>query len=189
MDDKYVFLDRDGVINTDPGGWTEHGYVAAWKDFHFLPLVAEAIKKLFDAGYEIVIISNQQGVGKGYFTGEDLKDLTERMKRVLEEAGGKIRGVYYCTHRKEENCSCRKPKEGLFLLARKELGISTFEGKFYVGDTERDMQAGKKAGLKGILILSGKSEREDVARWECKPDYICRDLMEAVELILEKGEA
>ena len=186
MNDKYVFIDRDGVINKDPAGWTEHGYVTRREEFHFLPGVLEAMKELSAAGYKSVIISNQQGVGKGYFSEGDLKDVTAGMKRAIEEAGGSVAGVYYCTHVKEENCSCRKPKDGLFRTAQKELGIKSFEDKFYIGDTERDMQAGKKVGLETILILSGKSSREDAEDWACKPDHICESFPDAARLVLKK---
>lgn len=184
MNDKYVFIDRDGVINKDPAGWTPYSYVTKWEDFHFLPGVLEALKKLSDAGYESVIISNQQGVGKGYMTLEDLNDITSKVSRAIKEAGGKVAGFYYCTHEKEENCSCRKPKDGLFRKAQKELGIKSFKGKFYLGDTQRDMEAGKRAGLKTILILSGKSDEEDAKEWEYKPDYTFKDLSSAADFIL-----
>jgi histidinol-phosphate phosphatase family protein len=182
--DKYIFLDRDGVINKDPAGWTKHGYVTCWENFQFLPGVLGALKNLSDEGYESVIISNQQGVGKGYFTREDLDNVTAEMSRVIEKAGGNVTRTYYCTHAKEENCECRKPKKGLFHIAQEELGIQDFGGKFFVGDTERDMQAGKEVGLKTVLVLSGKSSREDAGDWEYKPDHICEDLAEAVDLII-----
>lgn len=187
LDDKYVFLDRDGVINKDPMGWTEYGYVTCWEDFHILPGVLEAIKKLADAGYRSVIISNQQCVGKGHLSEEGLNSLTGKIKRTIEDAGGKIAGIYCCTHAKEENCSCRKPLPGMFLKARKELGIKSLDGMFFAGDTERDMEAGKKAGLSTILILSGKSSRQDSEKWDHKPDHVCEDLSEAADLILNCG--
>lgn len=185
MNDKYVFLDRDGVINRDPAGWTEYGYVTRREDFHFLPGALEAIKKIKEAGYGTVIISNQQGVGKGYFTEKALRDVTEKMEETVKAAGGEIAGSYYCVHRKEENCDCRKPKKGLFLKAQEELGIKSFEGQFYVGDTERDIEAGRNAGLKTILVLSGKSSREDAQNWNSRPDHICGDLTEAVDFIID----
>ncbi|MDP8258190.1 MAG: HAD-IIIA family hydrolase [Candidatus Aadella gelida] len=187
MSDKYVFIDRDGVINKDPEGWTEYGYVASPEELHIIKGAAEGIKKLTDAGYKNVIISNQQGVGKGYFTDNDLKKVTEKMTNLIDEKGGKITEVYYCTHTKDENCSCRKPKAGLFLIAQKELGIDSFEGKFYIGDTERDIQAGKEAGLKTILVLSGKNVLRDTTHWENRPDHIFNNLLEASEFIV-KGE-
>jgi len=184
MKDKYIFLDRDGVINKDPAGWTEYSYVTRPEDLHILAGVKEAIRKLTDAGYKVVIISNQQGVGKGYFTRKDLDEVTRKMLEAVKKSGGDIAGVYYCVHAKEEDCDCRKPKPGLFLKAREEFGIGSFTDMFYIGDTERDIQAGQKAGLKTILVLSGKASREDVREWGHKPDHICRDLPEAVEVVL-----
>jgi len=182
--DKYVFMDRDGVINKDPQGWTEYSYVTRWEDFHFLPGTLGAFKRLSHAGYKTVIISNQQGVGKGYFTEKTLDDITKKMVKAIEETGGEVAGVYCCTHTKEERCDCRKPDSGLFIKAQKELGIDDLTALFYIGDTERDIQAGKKAGLKTILVLSGKSTLEDAEKWQSKPDYICDDLLAAVNLVV-----
>ncbi|NQT32914.1 MAG: HAD family hydrolase [Candidatus Omnitrophica bacterium] len=186
--DKYVFIDRDGVINKDPGGWTEYGYVTRPEDFYILPNVPEAMKKLKEAGYKVIIVSNQQGVGKGYFTKEELADVTQKMMGDIRKAGGDISGTFYCTHRKDENCDCRKPKEGLFHLAQEELGMQSFDNKFFIGDNTTDIEAGKKAGLKTILVLSGKSTAMDPEKWEHKPDYICEDLLEAVEVVLAEDE-
>ena len=187
VEEKYLFIDRDGVVNEDPGGWTEFGYVTRWEDFRVIPGVIEALKKMTDAGYRIIIISNQQCVGKGYLPEEELYKLTDSIKGILREAGADVAGIYYCIHKKEDNCECRKPKSGLFRMAQDELGIKSFDGFFYIGDTQRDVEAGKSAGLKTILVLSGKSRYDDVEHWEYKPDYICKNLTEAVDTILKKG--
>ena len=183
-DERYVFIDRDGVINKDPGGWTEYNYVTRREDFYLLPGALEALEKLAEAGYKGVIISNQQGVGKGYFTEKDLEAVTDEMLQKIKKAGGDIEGVYYCTHAKEEACSCRTPKTGLFEKAEKELGIDP-RGKFYIGDTERDMEAGRAAGLRTILVLSGKSSRDDAKSWHAKPDFICDNFLEAANLVIK----
>ncbi|MFH1411734.1 MAG: HAD family hydrolase [Candidatus Omnitrophota bacterium] len=185
MGRKYVFIDRDGVINKDPAGWTEYGYVTTPEDFRVIEGVPEAIKIFTDAGYGCVIISNQQGVGKGYFSQEELRKVTEKMNSIIEDAGGKIEKAYYCTHTREEKCPCRKPRTGLFLKARQDLGIEDLDGKFYIGDTERDILAGKNAGLKTVLVLSGKDTKRDAEDWKEKPDYISKDLREAAELIVK----
>ncbi|MDD3089271.1 MAG: D-glycero-beta-D-manno-heptose 1,7-bisphosphate 7-phosphatase [Candidatus Omnitrophica bacterium] len=185
MNDRYVFLDRDGVINKDPGGWTEYGYVTVPDNFMVIPGAHEGIKILTDAGYNIVIISNQQGVGKGYFSRRELDAVTAKMLSGIKNAGGVIKAVYYCTHLTSDDCECKKPKPGMFLRAKKELNIDILEGKYFVGDTERDIQAGKAAGLKTILVLTGKSTRDDAANWEYKPDMICKDLTEAAKTIIE----
>ncbi|MEA3489284.1 MAG: HAD family hydrolase [Candidatus Omnitrophota bacterium] len=186
MSDKYVFFDRDGVINRDGEGLTEHGYITRWEDFQFLPGVLDALKKLTERGYRTVVVSNQKCVGKGIMSEKDLTELTERFTQAVEEHGGKIDKVYYCPHLDEDDCDCRKPAPGLFLKAREELGIENFDEKFFIGDSERDMQAGKKAGLKTILVTSGKSTREDAENWKFKPDHICGNVLEAVDLILRK---
>ncbi|MGB3082259.1 MAG: HAD-IIIA family hydrolase [Candidatus Omnitrophota bacterium] len=183
-DERYVFIDRDGVINKDPGGWTEYSYVTRREDFHLLSGALEALEKLAEAGYKGVIISNQQGVGKGYFTEKDLEAVTDEMLQKIKKAGGDIEGVYYCTHAKEEDCPCRKPKTGLFEKAEKELGIDP-KRKFYIGDTERDMDAGRAAGLRTILVLSGKSSRDDAKSWHAKPDFICDNFLEAANLVIK----
>jgi len=187
MGDKYVFLDRDGVINEDGYGWTEYGYITRWEDFRFLPGVLEGIKKFSEAGYKCVIISNQQGVGKGYYTEEQLSEVNKKMVEAIREAGGDIAGSFYCTHTKEEDCDCRKPREGLFLKAKEKLEIKELGGKFYIGDTERDIQAGRTAGLKTILVLSGKTSKNDFKKWDNRPDHVCKDLNSAADLVIGGG--
>ena len=185
---KYLFIDRDGVVNKDPGDWTETGYVTKWEDFYFLPRVLESLKKATDSGYRVVIISNQQCVGKGYITSEELDDLTDNIKRAMKEAGVDVAGIYYCVHKKDDECSCRKPKPGLFHMAQDEFEIKDLKNCFYIGDSARDIVAGKKAGMKTILVLSGKSEPGEVDAWEDKPDHVCKDLDCAVDIALEEGE-
>jgi len=160
MNDKYVFLDRDGVINKD-GGDSDKGYITCWENFEFLPGVVEAIKKITVRGYKVIVISNQQGVAKGYYTKEDLDEITENMVKAIKDAGGDIEDVYYCTHLKDENCDCRKPKPGLFIKAKKDHEIEDLRGSFFIGDTESDMQVGQREGLRNILVLTGKNKRED----------------------------
>lgn len=183
MEDRYVFLDRDGVINKDPAGWTPHSYVTKPQDFIILPGVLEGMKIFAKAGYRTVIISNQQGVGKGFFTVEDLGMVNADMVKRIRKAGGEVSAAYYCTHLTEQNCACKKPKPGMFMKAQEELGIKGFSGKYFVGDTERDIQAGQAVGLKTILVLTGKSTLEDALTWEHKPDVVCKDLAEAARMI------
>lgn len=181
---KIIFIDRDGVINKDPAGWTEHSYVTRWEDFYFLPGVKEAIKLLNDAGYDIVIISNQGGISKKFYSQDVLDKITANMLNEIEVVGGRIKKVYYCPHHDKDNCDCRKPKTGMFDRAEKELGIKA-NGAYFIGDGKMDVEAGRKMGLKTILVLSGKTVLEDVEKWETKPDYIFKDLLEAVKFILE----
>ena len=183
---KIIFIDRDGVINKDPGGWTEHSYVTSWEEFHFLPGAKEALKKLFDKGYDIIIVSNQGGISKKYFSKVALDKITGNMLKEIEAAGGRIAKTYYCLHQDSDNCDCRKPKVGMFRQAERDLGIKA-GGSYFIGDGKVDIEAGKAMGLKTALVLSGKTPSEDVAQWEEKPDYIFKDLSEAVDFVL-KGD-
>ena len=185
MAERFVFIDRDGVINRDGTGRTPQGYTTKWEDFEFLPGSLEALRKFNEAGYKCIVVSNQKCVATGLMTEEELESLTDKFTRQVKENGGSIDKVYYCMHRDEDNCSCRKPKEGMFLKAQEELGVHTFKGKYYIGDTKRDIQAGRKIGLTTILVLSGKSTEDDVSSWEEKPDYVLGSLLEAANMIIE----
>ena len=184
--EKVIFIDRDGVINKDPGGWTKYNYVTKWDEFFFIPASIEALKRLKGAGYKVFLVSNQGGISKGYFTQEDLDKLNKRMLKEIEDAGGKIDEVYYCPHHDKDNCECRKPKVGLIEQAARKMHID-FKSTFIIGDSIRDVKAGKRMGMKTILVLSGKTPLTETHNWDVQPDYIKKDLLEAVELIL-KGE-
>ncbi len=185
---KILFIDRDGVINKDPGGWTEHSYVTKWEDFHFLPGAKEAIKRLNDSGYDIIVISNQGGISKKLFSKPALDEITRKMLKDIEACGAKIKKVYYCLHQDSDKCDCRKPKIGMFRQAEAGLGIK-LSGAYFVGDGKTDIEAGSSAGLKTILVLSGKTELDKVEEWEVRPDAIVKDLAEAADFIIknEKG--
>jgi len=180
---KVVFLDRDGVINKYPG---DTKYVISWQEFHFLPGVKEDLGRLTQAGYKIFIVSNQAGVAKGLYSKEVLDDITNKMLKELESSGAVVEGVYYCLHRDEDNCSCRKPKAGLLEKALQEHDIpkDALKSTFFVGDSIRDIQAGKGAGCKTILVFSGKEKPGSHTDWLVQPDFTAADLSEAVGLIL-----
>lgn len=186
---KAIFLDRDGVINKDPESINKYKYVTRRGEFVFLPGAKKAVRKLTEAGYAVYIISNQAGVGKGYFTMEDLRSVNGYMTGEIRKAGGRITAAYYCPHRKEDDCRCRKPKAGLFRKALKR-GAMDLKMTYFIGDNVRDVQAGRAIGCRTILVLSGKTKKRDVAKLDVKPDHVKRDLLDAVEFILakEKGE-
>ena len=182
---KTVFLDRDGVISI----FTPDDYIKNWEEFEFIPEGVEGLKILYNAGYRIIIISNQAGVGKGLFTEDDLNEITENMKRELKKVGVEIYRIYYCIHKKEDNCECRKPKPGLFYKAKEEIGDIDFSKTYFIGDTDIDVIAGKSAGLKTITILTGKTKsEEEVEQWEVKPDYVFPSLKEAAEFIIRSED-
>lgn len=181
-----VFLDRDGVINRYPG---DLEYVKSWDEFHFLPGVKPSLKKLSDRGFKIFIISNQAGISKGIYTQENLDLITENMLMELSRYNIDISGVYYCTHRQEDNCSCRKPKTGLIDMAISKLRNKGLEidlsNSYFIGDTNRDIETGNAAGIKTILVFSGKEKPENKNTWQCQPDLTAQDLSEAVDIILK----
>jgi len=182
---KVTFLDRDGVINRYPG---DSDYVKSWGEFHFLPEAKASLKRLREMGFEIIIISNQAGVSKGIYTQETLDLITRNMLKDLNDYNIDVRGVYYCTHRQIDNCSCRKPKAGLIDMAVAKLKDEGLEPElnrsYFIGDTIQDVQAGKAAGLKTILIFSGKENPGNLDKWSTLPDYTADDLSRAVDLII-----
>ncbi len=183
---KFMFLDRDGVINRDPGAIGK-SYVTAWDEFTFLPGAIEALKTLKDKGYAVAIVSNQAGIKKGFYKKEELDSITKKMLGKIEESGGRIDSVQYCLHTSGDNCDCRKPKTGLFKKATKGVNID-FSKTYLIGDTKSDMEAGRNIGCRTILVLSGKTkDANEAAQWEVKPDFIKKDLREAVDFILKKG--
>lgn len=188
--DKIVFIDRDGVINQDPmAANTGKEYITDWPEFRFLPGVLGAFKKLTENGYKIIIISNQAGVGRGIYTKEKLDEITGNMLKEIESAGGKVHSVQYCIHRKEDNCDCRKPNTGLFRKAADGLNVD-FTKAYFIGDSKRDVEAGKKIGSRTVLVLSGKTkDKSEVADWGARPDLIVKDLNKAVEGIIKEGQA
>jgi histidinol-phosphate phosphatase family protein len=182
--DKVVFLDRDGVINKDPAGWTPRSYVSKWEYFEFLPGAREALRKLKSNGYRIIVLSNQAGVGKGYFSERDLERINDMMVNKIKEDGADVDAVYYCIHKSDDYCSCRKPRTGLFDRAKNELGVNP-AGKCFVGDGITDIMAGKNAGCKTIFVKCGKTSLAELRESGVRPDRIEENLLKATEWILK----
>lgn len=150
---KVIFLDRDGVINKKA---QKADYIKRWDEFEFLLGSAEAITLLTKNGYDIYIISNQAGIARGMMTENDLKEIHEKMKNELKKHGARISDIYYCPHGWNDGCECRKPKPGLFFRAAGEHHIDLTK-TIFIGDDERDLQAGDAAGCKTILVNPEKS--------------------------------
>lgn len=183
---KTVFLDRDGVINEN----LDNDYVRRWDEFRFIPKSIEAIKILTDAGWDIMVISNQAGVGKGLMSLQALEEINARMIGEIESCGGKIKAVYYCPHKSDAGCECRKPKPGMLLRAAREHGIELPKA-YLIGDKITDIQAGAQVGCVTILVKTGKGEEnlESRDQWPVSPDFIAADLFEAVQLLLRAKPA
>ena len=175
---KIIFLDRDGVINKD-----RSDYVKSVSEFEFLPGARESLRELTKAGYKIVVISNQQAVGKGIISKETLEEIDLLLKEEVAKSGGRIDATYYCPHLKDENCDCRKPATGLLERASRDFDVR-LEETIFVGDTVTDIEAGKRAGCQTIALLTGKLSPIIIKSLPVKPDRVAQDLKEAVEMIL-----
>jgi len=143
-----LFLDRDGVINKRIIG----GYVKSWEQFHFLPGVLEAMNLFSKVFGRIVVVSNQQGIGKGLMTAAELDALHKKMRSVIMEEGGKLDAVYYCPFMEIEHSILRKPSIGMALQARKMFREIRFKRSLMAGDSLSDMVFGKRAGMKTVFI-------------------------------------
>lgn len=150
---KVIFLDRDGVINKKP---PPAQYVTKWKEFEFLPGAVSALKLLSRKKYEIIIISNQAGIGRGAMTEEDLQEIHRKFLEVCSKKGINIKEIYYCPHDWNDGCFCRKPKPGMLFKAAADHGFYLREAIF-IGDDERDKQTGQAADCQTILLDKGKS--------------------------------
>jgi D-glycero-D-manno-heptose 1,7-bisphosphate phosphatase len=149
---KAVFLDRDGVLNRELDDY-------AWKleDFHILPDVLPALQQLQKKGYMLIVITNQGGIGKELFTFEDVERVHGYLRETLAKGGVKLDEIYYCFHHPiSGSCICRKPDSLLVEKAMARFNIDA-DKSYFIGDKERDILAGKKAGVKGILIEQNTS--------------------------------
>ncbi len=176
--DVAVFLDRDGTVNVD------YGFVSKPEDVKLLPGVCEAIRCLNQERIPAFIISNQSGVGRGLFGLEAVAAVNREVERQLAGEGAAVKAFYFCPHAPEEGCDCRKPKLGMLTKAVRDWGTD-LSCSYVVGDKPSDAEMGRNAGGKGIIVLTGQSQREEVASWAVQPDFVARDLLVAVEWILE----
>jgi D-glycero-D-manno-heptose 1,7-bisphosphate phosphatase len=178
---KIVLLDRDGVLNVA----NPTGYILDVGDLELLPGAADAVARLNRAGYTVVVISNQQAVGKGQLSMDDLDCITDALGSWLERFGGHIEDFLYCTHRSAEHCDCRKPKPGLIFEAAARYGFD-IKATYFIGDNYNDLATAGNAGCKAIFISSGvDSERASQGYpFPYEPEYVAWDLAEAVDWLL-----
>lgn len=181
---RAVFLDRDGVINEKA---SEGRYVTRWEDFRVLPGVVEGIAELNRMGLLVIVVTNQRCVGKGFITEAELNKLHQQMAEHLVESGAKVDAIYYCPHNLEPPCDCRKPAPGMLLQAAKSQGVN-LAASWMIGDSERDIQAGKNAGCKTVLLLTDPGrERNSSSATTCEAqaDLVAASLPEAIQQILQ----
>jgi len=177
-----VFVDRDGTLVR------EVGYLADPADLDVLPGAAEALRGLAAAGYALVVVSNQSGVGRGLFGIERVHEAMARLRAQLRAAGVELDGVYFCPHRPDQGCPCRKPAIGLLRRAAEDLHLG-LSGSWMVGDKRIDVETGRRAGAGAILVRTGYGRDEEAARsdGDAVPDRVCDDLAEAAAWILARA--
>ena len=149
MKRRFILLDRDGVINQD-----SVGYIRTPQEWQPLPGSLQALKDLTEAGYEIYVITNQSGIGRGYYSLQDMHAIHRKMHQLVRDAGGVIRGIYYCPHAPEEKCGCRKPASALFLQCAKEHRLDLTQA-WFVGDKLSDLRGGEAVGMRSALVKTG----------------------------------
>jgi D-glycero-D-manno-heptose 1,7-bisphosphate phosphatase len=143
-----IILDRDGVLNRKPG---RAQYVRTWEEFEWLPGAKQALRQLREAGYRVIVVSNQAGVARGAMTETDLLDIHRRLAREVLREGGRIDAIYYCPHNWDAGCECRKPKAGMLFQAQRDFNLDLSRTPF-VGDDERDAQAAEAADCPSIVV-------------------------------------
>jgi D-glycero-D-manno-heptose 1,7-bisphosphate phosphatase len=185
-----VFLDRDGTINE------EVGYLDSIDKLNLFANTAEAIRMINENGMKAVVITNQSGVAKGYFTEEFVGEVHRRIQEMLQKRGAFIDAFYYCPHHQTEgigvylqSCTCRKPEAGMLVQASRDLGIN-LRRSYTVGDMFKDIQVARVVGAKGILVKTGygittieKDLTSDSSK-TCQPSYIAEDILDAVKWII-----
>jgi len=171
-----IFLDRDGTINEE----TEYLHLS--EQFRFLPKSLEGIKKFQDMGFRIVVVTNQPGIGMGYFSKEDFYRVNRSMLAGFSRAGILVDKIYFCPHSKSEKCECRKPGQALIQRAMDELNIDV-TNSFFIGDKTGDIETGNRAGMHTILVKTGF--RGEDGEFEVKPDMEAADLSDAAKKVLD----
>ncbi len=155
MQNHTLFLDRDGVINQR----IPDAYVNHWDDFRFHRGAVEAIVRFSQLFERIIVVTNQQGIGKGIMTVHQLNRIHQRMEEALVKAGGRIDGIYFCGDLKSQANNCRKPAPAMALQAQKDFPAIDFQQSIMVGDSISDLQFGRKLGMKTVLITTKLDEK------------------------------
>lgn len=176
---KAIFLDRDGVINQ------ESGYIKSWKELKLLPRVVEALQLINQSEYVAIVITNQSGIARGLCTYEEVIQIHQKLNNHLLQSQAQIDAFYFCPHHPEGIneyalvCTCRKPENDLILQAAKDLNID-LQSSYFIGDSERDIIAGKNSGCITYRVKSG----HPIEISTNSSDFIVEDLFEAVQKIL-----
>ena len=176
---KLVILDRDGVINHDSAS-----YIKSPEEWKPIAGSLEAIALLNQAGYRVLVATNQSGVGRGLFDMATLNAIHDKMHRALSLVGGRVDGIFYCPHANDAGCACRKPRPGLLDEIAKRFGVS-LDGVPFIGDSLRDLQAGAAVGAQPVLVLTGKGKKTRKDGDLPEGTVVHADLAEAVRSLLQ----
>jgi len=151
--DKWLILDRDGVINYD-----SDAFIKSPNEWQPLPGSLEAISRLNAAGYRVAVISNQSGIARGLFDLDTLEAIHQKFQTLLANQNGRVEHIYFCPHGPYDHCNCRKPLPGMFKQFAKDYKLE-LKGIYAVGDSVRDLEAAHRAGTNGVLVKTGKGEK------------------------------
>ena len=181
---KAVFLDRDGTIIEDVG------YIGERSRVRFLPRAGEAIRLLNENGFRVIVVTNQAGVARGYFTEQTVQGLNWYIQSALAEQGARIDMFYYCPHHIDgviaeyrQDCYCRKPNPGMIEVAAREFNINLADS-FVIGDKISDVEAGRRAGCRTVLI-AGEDPPDNKEGVIMTADHVALDLCQAIEWLVK----
>ncbi len=172
---KIIFLDRDGTINVD------HIYVHKVDDWDWCEGAIEALKRLYKSGFELVVVTNQSGIGHGMYTEESMNNLHVFLESELKKNEVSLSAVFFCPHRRDAGCDCRKPKTGMVDGLEEKIGKIDYSNSWMVGDKIADMELGKSMGVKTALIRSRYWKKDEL---EGEPDIMVDSLLEVTGNIL-----
>ena len=178
MNDRAVFLDRDGVLMRDAK------FVDPVNQVEVINGAPQAMRSLQDAGFRLFVVTNQSGVGRGYFTREAVEEIHTLLNQHFSAAGVRIERYYVCPHHPEDNCDCRKPKPKFLLEAAREYGLD-LSRCFMVGDRPSDIQCGRNAGTTTILVMTGAGQ-ETLDAHSVAADQAAGDIGAAADWILRQ---
>ncbi len=179
--ERVVLLDRDGTVVID------REYLDDPAGLAFLPGAAEGLRRLYQRGYRLVIVSNQSGVGRGLFSQQRLEAMNQRLRVMVQEAGAELAGIYCCPHRPDEGCACRKPNIALVQQAARELHFDPVDC-IVIGDRDSDIELGRRIGATTIRLSSqveAASDRTSASACLAAPaaDHVVADLIQAADII------
>jgi D-glycero-D-manno-heptose 1,7-bisphosphate phosphatase len=178
---RAVFLDRDGVLNVNLDA-----HVRSWDEFRFLDGALEAARRLHEAGWSLVVVTNQSAIGRGLTSAESVAEIHDRMCAALEAAGGVVARVEHCPHHPDDSCLCRKPKPGMLQSGAAAIGAD-LSASYFVGDHLTDVEAALAAGCQPILVRTGRGASVADAAGQRWPDLpIFDDLAAAASWILTR---